>query len=40
MAVPELTEPDPVANGTQDNTPAEVDCKTDDPVAGLVAGRV
>ena len=26
--------------GTQDKTPAEVDCNTEDPVAGEVAGRV
>ena len=26
--------------GTQDMTPAEVDCNTDDPVAGDVAGKV
>ena len=26
--------------GTQDMTPAEVDCRTEDPVAGLVAGNV
>ena len=26
--------------GTQDMTPAEVDCNTEDPVAGLVAGNV
>jgi hypothetical protein len=26
--------------GTQDMTPAEVDCNTEDPVAGEVAGKV
>lgn len=32
--------PPPAVIGTQDKTPAEVDCKTEEPVAGLVAGNV
>ena len=36
-----VPDPPPVAViGTQDMTPAEVDCNTEDPVAGDVAGRV
>ena len=30
----------PAVIGTQLKTPAEVDCKTEDPVPGLVAGKV
>ena len=32
--------PPPAVIGTQLITPVEVDCNTEDPVAGLVAGNV
>ena len=39
-AVKVETVPEPAAKGTQLITPAEVDCNTDVPVAGEVAGNV
>ena len=39
-AVVAKPEPDEATIGTQLITPAEVDCRTELPVAGLVAGRV
>ena len=33
-------EPPPEVNGTHDMTPPDVDCNTDDPVAGEVAGKI
>jgi hypothetical protein len=35
-----VAEPDPDAIATQDITPADVDDSTEDPVAGLVLGKV
>jgi hypothetical protein len=38
--VPEPAPDEDATIGTQLITPAEVDCRTDEPVAGLVAGKV